>query len=87
MWILWFLSAFAFAGTSHLPPSLVDAPGKGQVLTNCQTCHSLEYIPMNAGFLGKNGWESEVKKMIHAYGAPIPEADVPVLVKYLSQNY
>ena len=31
----------------------------------------------------KTVWQSEVKKMVDAYGAPIPEADQALIVEYL----
>jgi hypothetical protein len=33
------------------------------------------------------GWESEVDKMIKAYGAPISAADAKTIVDYLTANY
>ena len=31
----------------------------------------------------KTVWQNEVKKMVDAYGAPIPEADQALIVEYL----
>jgi hypothetical protein len=42
---------------------------------------------MNSRFLKRAGWEAEVAKMIKVMGAPIPEADVPRIVDYLTRNY
>jgi len=69
------------------PVYLKDGVGKDLVYKNCQICHSLEYVQMNAKFLGEKGWAAEVQKMIGVYGAPVPAADVPALIKYLSINY
>jgi len=37
---------------------------------------------MQPGF-SKEIWRNEVKKMVDAYGAPIPEADQALIVEYL----
>ena len=73
------------AGSSTL--SLKEGVGQEKVLMHCQTCHSLDYIEMNANFLGEKGWTKEVNKMINAFGAKIPSEDVSILVRYLSINY
>ena len=79
---------FPIAANAAKPTvALKDGGGKEKVTMHCQTCHSLDYIEMNAGFLGEKGWTAELKKMIEVYGAPVPDADVAVLVKYLSTNY
>jgi hypothetical protein len=79
------ITAAALAGEDKI--HLKDGPGKDKVVANCVTCHSLDYIPMNAGFLDKKGWEAVVNKMIKAMGAPIKPEDVPALVDYLATNY
>ncbi len=66
---------------------LVDAPGRELVMANCMICHSVEYIPMNAGFLDEKGWTAVVQKMQKVMGAPIHDEDVPKVVNYLSQHY
>ena len=53
----------------------------------CSTCHSLDYILMNSPFLTRTAWEAEVRKMMKAMGAPIPESDVAPIVDYLTQYY
>lgn len=63
-------------------------PGNGRdiVESYCGACHSLQYLPEN-GFLNQQGWESEVTKMIKAFGARIDSADAKVIIDYLSANY
>ena len=39
------------------------------------------------GFLNRKGWQSEVDKMINAYGAPIGVGDAKTIVDYLTANY
>ena len=67
--------------------TLKQAPGLDQVEGNCQACHSLAYIPMNAPFLDAQGWNAEVAKMIKAYGAPIDNSDAKAIADYLTSNY
>ena len=49
---------------------------------NCLLCHSSRYVAMQPNF-SRSTWEKEVKKMVDAYGATIPEADQPKIVDYL----
>jgi len=63
-------------------------PGTGVNLASayCAMCHSLDYIirqpPMNAA-----QWDTEVKKMVTTYGAPINEADAKTIAEYLFASY
>jgi len=66
---------------------LIDDADAATVVSACSVCHSLDYIQMNSRFLKRAGWEAEVAKMIKVMGAPIPEADVPRIVDYLTRNY
>jgi hypothetical protein len=67
--------------------TLKEAPGRDVVEGYCGACHSLDYPRINARFLDRKGWESEVDKMIKAYGAPIGENDAKTIVDYLAANY
>jgi sulfite dehydrogenase (cytochrome) subunit B len=67
--------------------ALKPAPGHELVETNCQICHSLDYIPMNSPFLAQKGWDAEVHKMIKAYGAPLDDTDAQAIIDYLAKNY
>ena len=60
-----------------LPGPHVDTYSK-----DCLICHSARYVSMQPGF-SKGVWQGEVKKMVAAYGAPIPEADQVLIVEYL----
>lgn len=66
---------------------LVAAPGVALVNSRCAICHSVDYIGMNSPFLKRAGWEAEVRKMVKVMGAPIPEAEIPLLVEYLTAHY
>jgi len=76
-----------FAARADEAVTLKDAPGRDIVKGYCGTCHSLDYPRSNALFLDRKGWQSEVDKMIKAYGAPIGAGDAKTIVDYLTANY
>jgi hypothetical protein len=86
---------FAFIAVLIALPAAAEEPtimlkradGVDKVEANCQACHSLAYIPMNAPFLNAAGWNAEVTKMLKAFGAPIDDADAKVIADYLTKNY
>jgi len=82
---LFAFSAAALAEENTL--KLQEAPGKDLIETHCRTCHSLDYIEMNAGILDAAGWKKSVNKMIDVMGAPILPGEVPGIVTYLHQSY
>jgi mono/diheme cytochrome c family protein len=65
---------------------LKEGPGVGVVRANCVACHSTDYVVRQPGSDAKR-WESEIKKMISVYGAPIGDADAKVIVEYLAAAY
>lgn len=79
------IAGTAWAGEDRF--QLKNGPGVDKVRADCVACHSLDYIQLNSPFLDRKGWEATVAKMTKAFGAPIPPADVPVLVEYLAVNY
>jgi cytochrome c5 len=83
--LLMLLGGPALADEASL--QLKDGPAAVKVGAYCATCHSVDYVLMNSGFLKKAGWDAEVKKMIQKFGAPVPDEDVPALVDYLTHNY
>jgi cytochrome c5 len=64
------------------PPAITDGPNKEIYQRTCLTCHTARYVSMQPHF-SKTVWQNEVKKMVDAYGAPIPEADQALIVEYL----
>lgn len=66
---------------------LKDAAGQDVTQANCATCHSLDYIRINGGFLSADGWKAEVAKMRAAFGAPVDDATAEEILHYLSANY
>ena len=87
-------ACFAVAALTSGPAVAVEAdvklaPGRGVevVLRNCMVCHSADYIPMNTPIGDRKQWETEVNKMINAFGAPVPKEDVEVIIQYLTEHY
>jgi hypothetical protein len=78
-------AGWAMAGEETI--QLRDAPGREPTTAFCATCHSLDYIEMNAEVFDRAGWEKNVRKMIDRFGAPIPEADARQIIDYLAENY
>ena len=70
--------------TVDLPDSgrMFPGPGSDAINNNCLACHSADMV-LNQPALSKSAWESEVRKMIKVYKAPIDESDVPSIVDYL----
>ena len=64
------------------PPEIQPGPNVEIYSKDCLLCHTARYISMQPRF-PKSVWQSEVKKMVDAYGAPIPEVDQPLIVEYL----
>ena len=67
--------------------ALKAGTGRDVVEGYCNACHSLDYLLINAPFLNRQGWETEVNKMITAFGAPIGPSDAKIIVDYLVANY
>ncbi len=62
----------------ELPPG----PGRAETVVNCMSCHSPAYITSQPRF-SRAVWESEVKKMVDAYGATVSPADQRAITDYL----
>jgi sulfite dehydrogenase (cytochrome) subunit B len=90
MWRIFAAAAFlVFGAGAQAEEDVARKAGAGRdVVENyCNACHSLDYPRINAPFLDRQSWETEVKKMIAAYGAPITPADAKIIVDYLTANY
>jgi cytochrome c5 len=79
------ISSAARAAESDL--HLKQAPEATLVRANCSTCHSVDYIQMNAPFMKRAAWETEVRKMIKVMGAPVSDESATRIVDYLVQYY
>jgi mono/diheme cytochrome c family protein len=83
-----FLAASAIiAQADEQPVVMKEAPGLTELVANCQGCHSLDYIKMNAPFIAPETWKAEIAKMRGAYGAPIDDEDTAKVLAYLIANY
>jgi cytochrome c5 len=89
------LAAVGSAGAEEkriiLPPDheharLKVGPGSDVTQTQCQLCHSTDYIVMQPPGDAKQ-WEGVVTKMIKVFGAPLSEADAKIITEYLARSY
>ncbi len=78
-------AGWASAGEETI--QLRDAPGRDLTTAFCATCHSLDYIEMNADVFDATAWEKSVRKMIDRFGAPISAEDAVKIRDYLAKNY
>jgi hypothetical protein len=73
------------------PAQAADAwragPGRDRGVGEAATCHTLDYIRMNAPFLTADVWKAEVTKMRTAFGAPIDDDAAAEIVRYLGAQY
>jgi cytochrome c5 len=90
-----FLATVAVAAAEEkriaLPPDneyarLAPGPGSDLTQTQCQFCHSTDYVVMQPRGDAKQ-WQAVVTKMITVFGAPLGEADAKAIVEYLAAAY
>ena len=70
----------------HAYGHLTPAPGSEVTQTQCQFCHSTDYIVMQPRGDAKQ-WEGVVTKMIKVFGAPVTDADAKTIADYLARAY
>lgn len=63
---------------------LPDGKGKDVVLNVCTMCHDLSRI--RRGHRSPEEWEETLNSMLNE-GAPLSDADYPVVLQYLSKNF
>jgi mono/diheme cytochrome c family protein len=71
--------------TLRLPDETVvmpQGPGRDRVLSACVACHTPRYL-LDQPVLPRKTWQAEVDKMRTAYGAPVADADVPIILEYV----
>jgi hypothetical protein len=73
------------ADTVQLRPSAL--PGYAKAQANCMTCHSAEYMLYQPPNAGRPYWDNMTKRMKAVFKAPIDDADIPVIVDYLTATY
>ena len=81
------LLTFGSARAGEESIRLVDGEARNLTATSCVTCHSLDYIQMNAPLMNRAAWQKSVHKMIDKFGAPIAGEDAARIVDYLSEHY
>jgi len=74
-----------------LPPDnelarLAPGPGRDVAQTQCQFCHSTDYVVTQPRGDARQ-WQAVVTKMITAFGAPLSDADAKAIVEYLATTY
>ena len=81
--------ALPFVVCAQAEESVVLKAGAGPDVVEgyCGACHSLDYPRMNASLLNRQGWETEVNKMIKVFGAPIEPANAKIIIDFLAANY
>jgi cytochrome c5 len=87
IFVIWaaFAAGRAVAGEEVI--KLKNVPGSEVTATRCVTCHSLDYIQMNAVVMNRAAWQKTIRKMIDRYGAPVTEEDAREILQYLATNY
>jgi cytochrome c5 len=70
----------------NVPIQLKEGEGRVKTETDCNICHSVDYITMQPKF-SKAQWTATVTKMIKTFGAPIPQEDAEKIINYLTVNY
>lgn len=66
--------------------TLVPGPGRQDVESYCNTCHTPSYVTMQPP-LPAATWKAEVDKMGKTYGAQIPAESQASILKYLDSHY
>lgn len=71
--------------TARLKPSAL--PGYQAALQKCGICHSADYIKLQPPAMTQPQWTAEVRKMQHAYAAPLTDKEVADIGEYLAVTY
>ena len=66
--------------------TLTPGPHRELAQTQCQFCHSTDYIVMQPRGDAKQ-WDAVVTKMVKVFGAPLSDADARAIVEYLAAAY
>ncbi len=71
--------------TAKLKPSKL--PGYQVAMQKCAICHSADYINQQPPGMNHAQWTAEVRKMEHAYAAPLSDVEVNQIGEYLAVTY
>ncbi len=80
------VTTVSLPGPGDYDPGYKNAPNVALLTTNCQLCHSSNYVRTQP-LLSHDAWAAEISKMKKVYGAPITDADEAKIVDYLTANY
>jgi len=88
---VWFVATITIAAAAlgagqNAQPSLPQGEGKKILETACTVCHSLKEVTKFQGYYARENWRDIVRTMI-ADGAQLKDAEIPVLVDYLTQTF
>jgi cytochrome c5 len=88
---LWFLATIiiasvAWGAAQNAQQQLPEGEGKKILETACTVCHSLKEVTKFQGYYARENWRDIVRTMI-ADGAALTDAQVPVLVDYLTKTF
>ena len=80
-------AALAFGSVQNGKAEKTSEP-EGKIILDkaCTVCHDLKEVEKFKGFYKREDWQDVVITMVK-YGADVKEAQVPVLVEYLTQTY
>jgi len=81
------VAGLSAAGVGEEAIQLKEGPGRDLTLSRCITCHSLDYIEMNAAVLDRAGWQKTIRKMTERFGAFLSDQEAAEILEYLSANY
>jgi hypothetical protein len=75
-----------------LPPDGVQLkasslPGYAKAQAICAACHSAEYMQFQPPSAARPYWDAMVKRMKVVFKAPVDDADIPLIVDYLTKTY
>jgi cytochrome c551/c552 len=78
--------------TIKLPPETASLkasplPGYQAAMQKCGICHSADYIKLQPPAMTQPQWTAEVRKMQHAYAAPLTDKEVADIGEYLAVTY
>ena len=88
---LWFIAtiliaAAALGAAQNAQPLLPEGEGKKIIETACTVCHDLKEVTKFQGYYARENWRDIVRTMM-ADGAQLKDAQVPVLVDYLTKTF
>src|SRR5438552_1307942 len=88
---LWFIAtilmaAAALGAAQNAQPLLPEGEGKKIIETACTVCHDLKEVTKFQGYYARENWRDIIRTMV-ADGAQVKDAQVPVLVDYLTKTF